>query len=107
MLLPTILELSDVPGRPRVRKDLPGPLRIGDRVRLAFRLARMNGGRSELLEVKGEFKVGSVSFDGTDLPKQLLQVEAVGKAPSWQAVKKIRESRQRLSPACAPRTTVA
>lgn len=107
MLLPTILELTDVPNRPRVRKDLPGPLRIGDRVRLAFRLARMNGGRSELLEVKGDFKVISVSFDGTDLPRQILQVESIGKTPSWQAVKKTRLSRQKLSPACSPRTTVA
>ncbi len=107
MLLPTILELTDVPDRPRVRKDLPGPLRIGDRIRLAFRLARMKGGRSELLEVKGDFKVITISFDATDLPKQLLHVEAVGKAPSWQAIKKTRIPRQRLAPACSPRTTVA
>ncbi len=106
MLLPTIIELSDAPGSPKVRKDLPGPLRIGDRVRLDFRLTRMNAGRSEVLDVKGEFRVASVSFDATAAPKQLVQLEATGKSPSWRAVKKTAPQSRTMAPCCHPPTQV-
>ncbi len=105
MLLPTTIELADTFGRPRIRKDFPGPLRIGDRIKLGFRLGRVNQGRHEVLEVKGDFKVSSVSFDGTEIPRQLIQVEAVGKEPTWRAVKKPPAGRQ-VAPARFPPTVV-
>lgn len=85
----TIVELGDVAGKPKVKQDLPSPLRNGDKVHLRFQLARQNGGRSEVLDVQGEFVIRSVRFDASDGPtRQLLTVESTGVAPSWRAVKK-------------------
>lgn len=106
MLLPTIIELSDAPGAPRARKDLPGPLRLGDRVRLDFRLTRTNGGRSEVLDVRGEFRVSSVSFDATGVPRQLVAMESTGKSPSWRAVKKTTPQPRTMAPCHSPPTKV-
>jgi hypothetical protein len=106
MLLPTIIELSDAPGAPKVRKDLPGPMRIGDHILLDFRLNRTNGGRFEVLDVRGDFRVASVSFDATGTPRQKIQVEAKGKSPTWRAVKKPPPSRHEMAPCHHPPTKV-
>jgi hypothetical protein len=107
MLLPTIIELSEVTGRPKVRQDLPGPLRIGDRIRLAFSIERRKGGRTEVLSVQGEFRVSAIGFDTVSgVPKQCLQVDALGKAPSWQAIKKQTSVRKILALAISPKTEV-
>ena len=100
----TLVELSDVDGKPQAKMDLPSPLRIGDRLKLRFKLQRMNGGRSEVLEVSGEFRVASVSFD--EGSRQVLSVEATKKAPSWVAVKRRAEAPRKLAPAVSPRTPI-
>jgi hypothetical protein len=104
---PTLLELSDVPNKPRVKMDLP-TLRVGERLRLAFTLKRQHGGRSEVLEVTGEFRIVTASTDASSgQARQLLAVEAIGKAPSWRAVRKSAEPARRPPPARFPRTVVA
>lgn len=103
MTLPSLLELSDVPGCPKVRTALPGPLRAGDRVRLTFRLKRQNGPRSEVLDVSGEFRVGNVVLSADS---QHLSVESVGKAPAWKAVRREAQHERVLPPARFDRTTV-
>lgn len=101
MMAHTILELSDVGGAPRVKLTLPVPLRVGDRVRLGFRLKRTHGGRTEVLEVVGEYRVsGAIHETG----RQTLTVEAVGKAPAWRAVRKDHGFVRSLPPARFPRT---
>ncbi len=84
----SIVELGDVSGKPKVKMDLPRML-VGHRIQLKFRLTRKNGGRSEVLDVDGEFVVRSVSFDASSgMARQLLSVESTEAAPSWRAVKK-------------------
>ena len=81
-------------------------MRIGDRLRLDFCMRRMNGGRSEILDVRGEFRVSSVSFDATGVPRQVIQVEAIGKSPVWRAVKKAALPVRKIAPSCSPPTKV-
>ncbi len=108
MLHATVVELADVSGKPKVKLELPSPLRIGDTINLSFRLRRQNGGRTEALDVIGKFKVASVSFDATSgVGRQLLSIEATGASPSWKAVKKVEPFQRQLSPTHFPRTTVA
>jgi hypothetical protein len=104
----TIVEFSGVSGQPKAKLDLPCPLRIGDRIAFRFRLARENGGRSEQLDVVGDFRVKAVSFDAsTGVGLQKLVVEAEDKAPVWRAVKKpAKPSARKLSPACWPTTAI-
>lgn len=104
----TIVTLSDVTGNPRVKMDLPSPLRIGDRVSMRFQLQRQNGGRSEVLDVTGDFRVSEIHF-GTEggVGRQHLVVQSLGKAPAWRAVKKAPVAAKRLSPARFPRTVIA
>lgn len=108
----SIVQLQDVPGEPKIKLDLPGPLRIGDPVRLpAFRLSRQTAeGRTEQLEVGASyrFRVTAVGQDAsTAPPRQLLTVEtATGPAPVWKAVKKVPAARRKLSPARFPGTPV-
>jgi len=109
VVLLTVLELSDVSGKPRVKLELPGPLNIGHRVRLAFRLKRTNAGRTEVLEVNGDFRVIAAGLD-TVLPekRQLLVVESsTGIVPHWRAVKKVPDFKRVLPPAIAPRKLLA
>ena len=94
----TILTLSDLTDAPRVKLVLPS-LRVGDRVKLAFRLRRQNGGRSEVLDVGGEFRVSSVTLS---VDHQAVSVESVGKAPAWRAVRKEAVLQRVLPPACSP-----
>ena len=100
----TIVELEDVAGKPRVKMDLPSPLRIGDKLTFNFRVARQHTGRSEVLDVKGEFRVSQVSFDVTSGPaRQILVVVSNGVPPAWRAVKKASPPSRKLGPAKAPR----
>lgn len=103
----TQIEMSDVVGKPKVRMTLPVPLRIGDRIQLRFQLQRTNGGRTEVLDVQGDFRVLSVSFDATRAPpRQILQVESTTKAPSWRAVRRAPAPSPRLGPTHFPPTQV-
>lgn len=95
-MVPTsIVELSEVTGRPRVKMTLPYPLQHGSRVALNFRLQRENSGRHEVLEVTGDFRVESVSYG----EHQTLSVQAVGKVPTWRSVKKLPPVARVLAPA--------
>jgi hypothetical protein len=103
---PTILVLSEVSGVPRVKMDLP-VLRAQDKVALHFRVKRLHAGRSEVLDVMGDFRVSAVMFDATTR-QQTVEVETVlGVVPSWRAVKKAPEFRRVIPPARSPRTVVA
>lgn len=103
----TVIELSDVAGKPKVKKELEGPLPIGMRIQLAFNLQRLNGNRVEVLEVRGQFRVTAVGLDTAQgMQRQVLTVDAVGSPPLWRAVKKRPEWKRRLSPAKAPRTVL-
>ncbi len=103
----TYLELSDVTDRPKVMLDLPSPLHIGHRIRLAFRLRRLHTGRSEILEVLGVFRVTDAGLDlAGKVRRQIISVEAAGVAPHWRAVKKVAEPKRVLSPAVSPRKEI-
>jgi hypothetical protein len=107
MNLASIVVLSEVAGVPKVKMDLPSPLRIGDRLKLRFRVKRSNGGRVEVLDVDGEFRVRSLCFEpGSN--RQILDVETgeSGKVPAWRAVKKGPEFKRVIPPAKSPRMLV-
>lgn len=105
MNLASIVVLGDVAGAPKVKLDLPSPLRLGDRLQLHFRIKRSNGNRVELLEVDGEFRVSSLRFEaGTN--RQHLDVEAIGKAPAWRALKRTQEFKRVIPPARFPPRTI-
>lgn len=97
----SLLELTEVTGSPKVRLTLPVPLRTGDRVRLAFRLKRLNGHRQEVLDVQGDFRVQTVGLSGE---VQTLAVEAVGKVPVWKSVRREPAFQRVLPPARFPPT---
>ena len=104
MVPASLVVMSEVIGAPRVKLDLPSQLRLGDKLALKFKLKRTNQGRSEVLEVQGDFRVSSVSYDGM---RQILDVETlVGKVPSWRAVKRSSEQKRVIPPARSPRTVV-
>jgi hypothetical protein len=65
----------------------------------------MHLGRREILEVDGEFRVTGLqnSIDSKGY-RQIVQVSATGKAPSWRAVKLLPP--RTLPPARFPRTEV-
>lgn len=105
MNLASVVVLSDVAGVPKVKMDLPSPLRLGDRLTLRFRVKRTNSGRAEVLDVDGEFRISSLRFEpGSN--RQILDVETTGKVPSWRAVKKTPEFKRVIPPAKSPRTMV-
>lgn len=102
----TFLELSDVVDKPKVKTDLPACAH-GSRVRLHFRIQRQKGGRVEVLEVSGQFRVMAAGLDAAcQPPRQVLSVESVGVVPTWRAVKKAPAWKRTLPPAKSPRTTV-
>lgn len=101
-----VLELADLTDPPKVKIDLP-LVRVGDRLRLGFTLKRRNGGRHEHLKVSGYFRVVECVFDSSrPVPCSIAKIEAVGKAPVWQAVKAPR-ARRKPVPAQGARTTVS
>lgn len=107
MEMSTVIELADVVGRPKARMTLPGPLRIGDKVRLGFRLHRDNAGRTEELDTTGEWRVTSVGFDAKGpFSRQSLVVESASKTPTWRAVRKAPVWKRVLPPARAPHTVL-
>lgn len=100
----TFVELTDLPGTPRVRIDLP-QLHAGSRLVLQFHLERQHLGRHEVLDAAGEFHVVSAVTEVRRGRRwQIVQVTSTGKVPSWQAVKKPKP--RRLAPARSPRTIV-
>lgn len=100
----TIVEITEVAGNPKVKLDLPVPMRVGDRIGLRFRLKRLNGGRTEVLDVAGEFRVASV---GLTLDHQSLRVETVvGKVPVWRAIRKEPAYERTIPPARFPPTVL-
>lgn len=106
MLLGTIAELSDVNGCPSFHVPLDGLVRVGERVGMKFRLTRRHGGRTEMLDVDGDFRVLTVRLALTaGGPRQMLTMEAAsGKAPVWKSVKNPAPGRRVLPPARFPRT---
>lgn len=102
----SIVKILDVKGDPEVKLDLPA-LKIGDPVALKFSVERKNGGRMEVLEVNGRFRVKEVGIDAQRAPqRQLLSVEAADKPPTWRSVKKRSSVSRRLCPARFPRTPI-
>ena len=100
----SLLVLTEVAGVPKVKMELPSTLRLGDKLALKFKLKRTRQGRSEVLEVQGDFRISSVRYDGL---RQILEVEtAIGKVPSWRAVKRVPEAERVIPPAKSARTVV-
>jgi len=103
----TIVKLADVKSQPTAKLELPGSRRIGDTIRLHFRIERHNNGRTEELRVNGLFRVTAFGLDSADGPtRQLLSVEAVDRPPTWRSVKNSVQEAPRLSPAIFPRTPI-
>jgi hypothetical protein len=103
----SIVKLADVNGEPRFKTDLPGPLRNGDPVVLRCVLSRQTGGRSEILEVDGMFRVDTVGFDTSTVPhRQLLSLVPSTRVPTWRSVKKRSSEARRLGPSVFPRTKI-
>jgi hypothetical protein len=103
MIQTSIVELSSIPGQPRVKLVLPIPLRLGDKLKLSFKLKRQNGGRLEVLDVQGEFRVMSST---QSVEHQYLSVESTGKEPAWRAVRRGSLPERKVPPAIFPRTIV-
>ena len=103
----SVIILAEVAGVPRVKMHLPTQLRLGDRLPLHFRIKRTNAGRSEVLEVNGDFRVTSLSYEPGTF-RQILEVEtaSTGKVPSWRAVKRTPEFKRVIPPAKSPREVV-
>jgi hypothetical protein len=103
----TRIKLDDINGKPTVLlSGVPAPLRVGDPLGLRFRISRQTNGRSEVLEVNGQFRVSAVGFDLSVQPRrQLLTVESIGKPPTWVSVRRP-PPRAPLAPAISPRTLV-
>ncbi len=100
----TILEIIDLAPAPKARLDLPLS-RVGDRLRLRFLLQRKNKGRTEVLNVQGDYRVSAAVLESNEHGLgQALQIASTGAAPAWRAVKN--EIRRRLAPAKNPRTIV-
>jgi hypothetical protein len=97
-----IVELTDLTDPQRVKMDLP-PVRLGDRVKLGFTLHRQHQGRSEILEVHGEFKVTAFLYD-QPAGHPIVQVLSTGLSPAWRAVKK--QPKKKLGPARYPRAII-
>lgn len=103
-MLATFFELSDVTDHPRVRTELP-LLRIGDKLNLRFRLERQHLNRREILDVSGEYQVTHLVIDlSQGRSRQIVQLSAMGKAPTWKAVKRLPP--RRLPPAVSPPTRI-
>lgn len=107
MNLASVVVLSEVAGVPKVKMDLPSHLRLGDKLTLHFRVKRSNNGRSEILDVDGEFRISGLRYE-TGSNRQIIEVETgtAGKVPSWRAVKKTPEFKRVIPPAKSPRMLV-
>jgi hypothetical protein len=110
-MIPTEIEMFDVTGKPSVRRDLPASLRVGDRIKLRFRLQQVKDGRNQELVVDGDFRAVQASLDATCVPpRQKVSVEsASGVPPVWRSLKGPPSKPQPervLSPTHFPPTTV-
>lgn len=100
MIVGTMLELIDVKNRPKVRLDLPYPLRVGDRITVSFCLQERFNGRLNVLEVQGEVRVVSVSFEAINSLCQKISVESADGQPFvWKSIKSPPDSVKFLRPA--------
>ncbi len=81
-------------------------LRVGDPIRLSFKLQRKNQGRSEELTVNGEARVSRIGVDTTKASGclQVVMADWIGTPPAWKAIK--RPLPRVLSPARSPATQV-
>ena len=103
----SVVVLEDLKDNPRVFKDLPSPLRIGDHVFLQFLLRKRVGPHTEELHVDGEFKITGIKIDARgSIPRQHLLVASTGVAPMWKRVKQAASKARTLPPARSPRTEV-
>lgn len=101
----SIVKLEEVNGNPTVKLDLP-PAQLGDPIGLRFRITRRNEGRTEELEVSGQFRVTARGLDASQGPqRQILAVEPIGKPPVWRSIKTPQTGR-RLAPAVSPKTSI-
>lgn len=101
----TILVFSDVDGTPQRETYLP-LLRLSDRIKLKFQIRRRRGGRTEVLDVLGEFRITGIELDLTrGRLRQVLQVASIGVAPMWKSVKNPKTPK--LGPARHPRTPIS
>ena len=98
----TLLVLLEVDA-PLVKLALP-LVKQGDKLKLSFVLSRQNNGRTEVLDVKGEYRVVSVLLLAEG--RQEVGIESTGKAPSWRSVKRRVPLVRKLSPARFPATLV-
>lgn len=110
-MIATEIEMFDANGKPSIRHDLPSMLRVGDRIRLRFRIKRALDGRNQEMAVDGEYRVVQASLDTSRAPAlQRLSVEsATGAAPVWKSVRgaPARSAYPRpLTPTRFPPTTV-
>lgn len=103
----TVIKLEDVNGQPMAKLGaLSSPLRIGDNLRLKFKLTRTSNGRYEVLDVEGPFQVLAIGFDASVVPpRQLLSVGSLLKPPTWRSIGRPLAKRQ-LAPAKSPRTSI-
>lgn len=83
----TLLKLEDFDDLAPIRISLPAPIHIGTRLKLQFPIQRKNGGRTEVLNVDGEFRVTEVVIDARGEAKQLVSVIATGAIPTWKSIK--------------------
>jgi hypothetical protein len=103
-MLLTIITFDDLEGQ-QLRMELPH-VRLGDKVSLKAQLTRRHQGRTEVLTLGGDFKVMSVSLDGSrKVVHQLIRVGCIGVVPAWRAVKNPPEGKP-FCPARFPRTTI-
>ena len=110
-MIPAEIEMSDVTGKPSVRHDLPASLRVGDRIKLRFRLQQVKDGRNQELVVDGDYRITQVTLDATCVPpRQKLSVEtASGVVPTWKSLKgspSKAQPKRELPPTHFPPTTV-
>lgn len=102
----SIVQLEEVRGTPKAKLELP-QAQIGDPIALRFRIQRKTNGRTEVLDVDGQFRVTARGLDASSGPqRQLLSVEPIGAAPKWRSVKNDSQAPRRLSPARSPRTPI-
>lgn len=102
----SIVQLEEVNGTPKAKLDLP-QAQIGDPIGLRFKIQRKSNGRTEVLNVDGQFRVTARGLDASSGPsRQLLSVEPIGAAPKWHSVKNHAQNPRRLSPAISPKTSI-
>lgn len=98
----TILTLTDVKFEPKFRLDfqrvVPGAF-----LSLDFRATKVTGGRTEIIDVKGIYRVTGLCFD---VETQHLKIESMGLVPTWKAIKNKKGFKRVLKNPVYPRTPI-